>query len=659
MKLLDFNYIAAENHRCFGPDGIEINLKEYGNIVHVRGDNLDVVDEEERIASNGSGKSSLLGIIPYTLFGKAIKNKLSHKELINNQSKSKMRTEVRWDNYRVVRTRKKDTLRFWEDDKEITLGGMPDTQKLIEDRLGLNYETFCSISVFTDDNSGSFLECDTATKRQIVENLLSLEKYRLFGETSKQLRNDFKQSIVLLQKEYEFALKSCDAAETRLQQIEQDEKNWKAGKQKELSALIAEYKGLQAKLKTSDTGAALLAYKEAQAEIKKLNNSIPELEKEQSKLEAMVVETEKQQIPPIRKERDQLAIDAHKHASTIGALEVSISRSDTKIDDLRSQKDGTKCPTCYGEIKHENFKNVIQHEEEQLKNARSEIAATSAKLAEIKAKIKDLDGKIDGINQGIGATNLKICAISKEMVATRNKITELAKIKQPAAKVDEAVIQSEIENLRKQILAKQDEINGASPYEMTIKSAQDEITTKKTEADDKRAQLQSADGSLPYYDFWVKAFGDAGIRKFVIDGIIPSLNSRVAYWLQFLIDGKINLEFNNELEETISRYPADGDPFVYHAMSGGERRRLNLAVSQAFAMVMMLSCGRCPSFVFLDEVSSNIDRIGVSGIYNMICELSKERQVFITTHDSDLLEMLGGCDTINLVKKSGFTHLKK
>jgi DNA repair exonuclease SbcCD ATPase subunit len=164
---------------------------------------------------------------------------------------------------------------------------------------------------------------------------------------------------------------------------------------------------------------------------------------------------------------------------------------------------------------------------------------------------------------------------------------------------------------------------------------------------------------LPYYEFWSVAFGDSGIRKFVIDGIIPALNAKIAYWMQFLIDGKIDLKFNNELEETIERNPSDGDPFVYYGMSGGEKRRLNLAVSQAFAHVMMLSSGTCPNIVFLDEVTTNIDQIGVVGVYNMIVELAKDRQVFITTHDQNLLELLDGCDLINLEKRKGFTRMQK
>ena len=151
--------------------------------------------------------------------------------------------------------------------------------------------------------------------------------------------------------------------------------------------------------------------------------------------------------------------------------------------------------------------------------------------------------------------------------------------------------------------------------------------------------------------------GDNGIRKFVIDAIIPALNSRIAYWLQFLLDNKLKLVFDNQLEETIERNPPDGNPFVYHLLSNSQRRKLNLAVSQAFAYVMMLNSGTSPSIIFLDEVSTNIDPVGIEGVYSMIYEIAKEKQVFITTHERDLQEKLAGCDTIKLQMKDHFSKI--
>lgn len=70
-----------------------------------------------------------------------------------------------------------------------------------------------------------------------------------------------------------------------------------------------------------------------------------------------------------------------------------------------------------------------------------------------------------------------------------------------------------------------------------------------------------------------------------------------------------------------------------------------------------MSWGAIPSLIFLDEVGSNMDDVARQGVYNMICELAKDRQVFVTTHDKYLLDLLQGCTELHLEKKKGFTKL--
>ena len=261
------------------------------------------------------------------------------------------------------------------------------------------------------------------------------------------------------------------------------------------------------------------------------------------------------------------------------------------------------------------------------------------------------------MKKGIKLCQSKFEKLTNEINKIRSVIKKLSLIEKPKDISEKVVLDEKIKNLKEQLKYKNKELK-ESPFSSIIESLENDIDENDISLKNKKEQLEKLEKEIPYYDFWVVAFGDYGIRKFIIDGIIPALNSRIAYWLDCLIDGKIILEFNNELEEKIQRNPPDGDPFVYHAMSGGERRRLNLAVSQAFAYVMSLSSGVYPSIVFLDEVSTNIDVVGVIGVYNMILELSKDRQVFVTTHDQNLLDLLQGCDLINLEKKNGFTKIR-
>lgn len=650
---------------CFGPDGIEIDLSKLGNIILVRGDNQDVQDEEERISSNGCGKTAISEVIVYTLFGKTIKHpkKLSHSDIINKKIGKKLRTEVIWDKYRVVRERKPNKLRLWEsethewnDDTEITLGGMPATQEKIEELIGLTYETFVNTVVFTDNNSGSFLECDTVEKREIVENLLSLEKYRKFGESAKSHRKDYTDAIKIISSTYSHLIQEEAACKKRIELQKKSEKDWKNNKLNDLNLLIAKIKEKRRELESTDNGSALTRFQDAQDKITELNSELPELLEKQIKIKENI-DKAKEKLDQIRDNKHYVISEKRNIEKEINDLKFKIKEHKKTLEDYDSLSAGGTCPVCHGHVDPQNFSDILSHCELEIKDCNSGIDKLQKELETKREKENLCDEAIKKILDASSNGETKLLEIARNITQNKKEIQELSKIEKPETLSSEKILEDQIQQLKERALALKSEIDGPSPYLQMLDQLNKELKDKSEEVKAKKIELEEAERELPYYEFWVRAFGDNGIRKFVIDGIIPALNSRIAYWLQFLIDGKIKLTFNNQLEEVIERNPADGDPFVYYAMSGGERRRLNLAVSQAFAYIMMINSGTSPSLTFLDEVTTNIDPIGVVGVYNMIVELSKEKQVFVTTHDHDLLEMLSGCDSINLLKKDGFTKI--
>lgn len=664
MKKLDFKYISACNFLCFGPEGVEIDFTNLDNIVLIRGDNLDVHEEEEKVASNGIGKSSIPEILVYTLYGKTIKHpkKLTHKDVINNQTKKGLRTEVIWNKYRVVRKRKPNELRIWEskegvwdDSTEITLGGMPATQKLIEDKIGLSYEAFINLVIFTDNNSGSFLELDGPTKREVVESLLGLGQYRQYLDEAKKSRNEAKEKVKTISANYQSVVASLKSCEERIAQLQQEQDNWKKQKTVELKTLEDRLHAKKQNLKKSDTGAALAKYNQAQEQIKKYNLRINEVEIRQQKVESIMKEVN-EQYGVVTEEKHQLSLKVRENETLVRDITNEINKNEKTIKDLTSAK-GTLCPTCYGVIKEENYRkttdqceNAITGQKIRLRKAKSALEASQHEY-----KIKEVS--LRKLDQAVGMAKAKMQETTKDLNEFRAAITELSKINKPVAGAEERILGDQIEDLKGQIEVKQREVDGPSPFVEIIKSAHIEKSDRQKEVTSKKEELEAAEADLPYYEFWVKAFGDNGIRKFVIDGIIPSFNARIAHWMQILIEGKIKLTFDNQLEETIERNPPDGDPFIYWAKSGGERRRLNLAVMLGWSYVTMLSSGVFPSVLWLDEVTSNIDRLGVMAVYEMILELAKEKQVFVTTHDQDLLDLLSGSNSLMLQKKNGFTKL--
>jgi DNA repair exonuclease SbcCD ATPase subunit len=665
MKNLKFKYLAAYNFMCFGPEGIEIDLEKYGNIVLVKGRNYDDVKKETGVpGSNGTGKSSLQEILVYGLYGKPIKSKMNHTTVINNKSKARLRVEVRWDNYRVVRTRRADSLRIWTCDdgdwdnaKELSLGkGAVETQKLIESIIGLDYRTFVNLVVFDYKNSYSFLECDLADKRQIVEKLLCLDKYAEFSDTAKELLKDAKKTMTGLSDEYLRLNDALTAAQKRVLQIESQNATWKSVRVEELTVLINQIKARTFDLNSSDIGAAVARWNEAQEEILTLIAQIPA---EEAKIEQVgkLVDGIKLKLSELEKERSAADHQAEILTKDIYGLTSTINKLKSSIAQMEAVTSNVVCDRCLGEVDQSRFATLIQENKDLIVKHQAELEEMQPKKTAFLQDSTNLGSEINKHGQTAATASNKIAGFSRNIATWRARIVELNKIRKPEADSHALLLEQQIESLKTQAKAKKAELEQPSPFVALLASAQVEVHDKDALYKAKKAEIQDAESIIPYYSYWVQAFGDKGIRKHIIDGIIPSLNENIAYWLDHLIYGNISLTFDNELQETITRVPhtEDDDPFIFQQMSGGEQQRLNLAVPFSFAHIMGLSTGTIPSLLFLDEVAINIDENGIENIYNLIVELSNDKQVLVTDHNPILLDMLQHTDRLELERRNFFT----
>jgi DNA repair exonuclease SbcCD ATPase subunit len=679
MRNLTFKHIAAWNFLPFGPEGTQFPLKNYGNIILIRGENRDAkaIDsqlpneqsEECKTSSNGTGKSSIQEIIVYGLFGKTVKQKLKVNDVVHNLVRKDCKVELIFGDYRVVRTRmdggkkESNSLRLWESadgiwDKttEITQGTMITTQKQIETIIGLSYDAFVNMCIFTDDQRLCFLECDNPHKKEIVENLLSLGEYREWHENAKELRKAIKQNIDSKAKEYNLLLSNKDDANRRLLLTEKKHTDWQLAKKTEIDTLEKSILTKKQQLASTDAGAALLAYQDAQAKINSINDALPPLEVFKADFE--------KKLQLVKQKEDELKVEAqgltkqYEEFSTTAKTKLNErKKKEAEITDLGGTKPGTRCGKCRSVVEEENIVEYVGGLKLEINNINLDIQTAVTGGKDIAVKTEDLKLRQNKATAIVKAIETKIGSIDAELRTLRNNLVAASKVREPKADSSEALLEQEISQIKNSVESKTTELAGRSPYQDIIDNDKVELDRVTLNVSDKELEVKTLEAELPYLDYWISGFGEQGIRKWVVEGIIPELNTRINYWLQFLIDNKITLKFDNELNEKIERNPVDGDPYVYHAMSTGQRRRLNLAVSQSFAHVMTISSGSIPSIVFLDEVSTNVDPLGVQGIYNMICELAEDKQVFITTHDPDLLRMLEGADVIKLIHENGYTKL--
>ena len=203
--------------------------------------------------------------------------------------------------------------------------------------------------------------------------------------------------------------------------------------------------------------------------------------------------------------------------------------------------------------------------------------------------------------------------------------------------------EQQLEEKRKQLLV--------NPYAEIIGSLDKGIEELQARLDKSRSELNENEVKIPYYEFLAVAFGK-DIKAYIINQLIESINAQLHYWMGILYQNCISLEFDRDLKVTMRNH-CSRKSMVYGQASGGEKKRIDLAVLLSFRNVMKLSSGRDPSIMFLDEVMDGIDLYGADKVYDALVELAKTQRVFVITHNPILLEMLSAHDELRVRTQNG------
>jgi len=659
VKKLNFKSLKATNFLCFGENGLQVDFVTQQPVTLIRGHNSDV--SKSNASSNGVGKSAVIDALVWCLFGKTVKkpSKIGADDVLNNADPKKLSVCVEFDNYKVTRNRKPNSLKFevFENDswKDNTRGTMKDTQDDIESILGLNYESFISIVVFSDDNSASFLECSTVAKRKIIENLLGLEKFEKFLETAKEKSKDLKKQIsestIIVQQKNRIQIQY----DTELSKLHNQSSKYideiNAGIDKQNNIIQKE------RSKTfTDYDTEMEKFTNAQGQISVQNGIIVERN--------AMIQKANEYISQRQAERTPWLEEVTNLNHLISSLDLEKNSMNSKIQNLKKDihrlsciEHGVKCNSCLGIVDVANRDAVISDYTKQIEKINLDIATNNSKYAEPKSALQKMNEKIIGSKDLEKKANEKLNLRRQEIQTAQKIISGLLIMKQPVK--DNAQQQSEeaIVAATTMLDSLKSRLDSANPYQQQIDDKKELIEKVKKEIEEMEASISQVREDVPYYDFWIDAFGDDGIRKFAIEQIIDLLNTSIENWMDLLIGDSIVLKFDSSLDVKITKFPFSGRDFVYDTLSNGQRRRLNLAVTLAISHVMSIINNVQPNIIFLDEVSTNIDQQGVVGIYKIIQELAEKRKVFVTTHDAELNNMLGDAQKLNLLMKNGTTKV--
>lgn len=189
----------------------------------VLGQNLDLGGDDTG-ARNGTGKTTIINALSYTLYGSALTN-IKKDNLINKTNGKNMLVTIEFEkdgtDYRIERGRKPNTMAFYVGGQaqEITdesQGDSRETQAEIERMLGMSYDMFKHI-VALNTYTEPFLALKANDQRTIIEQLLGIT---MLSEKADALKEQLKATRDAITQE-EFRIKAVTDANSRIQdQIE-------------------------------------------------------------------------------------------------------------------------------------------------------------------------------------------------------------------------------------------------------------------------------------------------------------------------------------------------------------------------------------------------------------------------------------------------------
>lgn len=191
----------------------------------------------------------------------------------------------------------------------------------------------------------------------------------------------------------------------------------------------------------------------------------------------------------------------------------------------------------------------------------------------------------------------------------------------------------------------------------TLRETDDSIATLTDALQEMEPQVEAASDEVLLLEACERVLGLKGVRAHILGRSLAGIEAVANAWLARLRPGlKLTLKPYSELkkggtDDSISlEVQGAGGGFGYKASSGGERRRLDVAMLLALAEVAAASRGCAAGTLFFDEVFDCLDEAGTEAVVGALRELAVDRAVVVITHSKVLLEKVQGSRRLHVAR---------
>jgi exonuclease SbcC len=185
---------------------------------------------------------------------------------------------------------------------------------------------------------------------------------------------------------------------------------------------------------------------------------------------------------------------------------------------------------------------------------------------------------------------------------------------------------AELKSLNSSLLAAQqeDDSDESSSIKQIIEDLEKSLASekeKKTSLEDTKSLYLGLDDLL----------SDTGIKKSMIDKIIPALNDRI-FEISEKLEFKFPFEFDSDFNPIINYLGMQISP---ESLSTGQRKKMNLVVLLAFIEIIKMKHNQM-NVMFLDEIFSSLDKSNVYRAISILKDYSEKygMTIFVVSHES-------------------------